>query len=254
MIALFRHIPDSFVHAISRDDRLTPLDVGLARAQQRAVAAAMAAAGAEIHWIAAGEHPDACFIEDTAVLLPGLAVISRPGAEARRPETVMVAGWLAARWGCVSIEPPGTVDGGDVLVLGDRVLIGRSSRTNADGARQLGAIAAARGLIAIEVPTDDLHLKCRCSALDDRTILRAEDGPDAEVFGDRRVLTVPTSEGYAANAVAVGRAVLLASGHPSTAALVRSAGFRVVEVDTSELRRADGALTCLSLRAIPGIP
>lgn len=253
MIALFRPVSDTFASALSRATRDRPLDVGCARAEQRAVADAMAAAGAEISWLPAHDFPDGCFVEDTGVFLPGALVLTRPGAPSRRGEVAGVAEWAADRWPTVRLTAPATLDGGDVLRIGDHLYIGRSERTNAEGVAQLSAIARRSGLTVTALPTDDLHLKCACSPLDDHTLLVSETLPRSW-FPDVDVIPVPADEAWAANAVTVGRTAILAAGHPITRARVADAGFAVVEVAVRELRRADGSLTCLSLRAVPGCP
>src|SRR5262249_51844933 len=139
-----------------------------------------------------------------------------------------------------------TLDGGDVLRLGDVFYIGASSRSNAEGAARLGEAFGAR-VVIVALPPRVLHLKSVCSALADDVVLVAEGTIPAETFAGARVLVVPRAELPGSNAVANGRAAITPAGYPKTRALVEAAGFRAVPVDNSELRKADSALTCLSI-------
>jgi dimethylargininase len=179
-------------------------------------------------------------------------VLTRPGAPSRRPEVDGVARALAARGVAARrMEAPATLDGGDCLRLeaAKTIYVGRSERTNAAGVAFLRAAVAERGWSVVEVamPPGVLHLKSVCAPLDERTVLVAEGTLPRGTFGDARVLHVPAAEAAAANLVAHGRAALVAADGDRTAALVAAQGFRVARVDTSEMRKADGALTCLSV-------
>lgn len=250
--ALVRPPSAAIVRAIVRDAAAVPIDPDRVTRQHAGYVAALRAAGLVIVEIpVAPELPDACFVEDQAVVHRGVTVLCRTGAPSRRAEAPEVAAALDP--GAYLVEEPATIDGGDVLALGDRVLVGRSARTNEAGIAALRHAFAGAGIpvYPVDVPGHELHLKCLCSPLADDLVLVAEGTVDPDAFGCP-VIEVPAEEAYAANAVAVGRTVLVAAGHPETARRVAAAGFEVVAVDTSEIRKADGALTCLSIRYRPG--
>jgi dimethylargininase len=193
--------------------------------------------------------PDGCFVEDTAVVVGDVALVTRPGAISRRGEVDAVAAALAPHIALERMTAPATLDGGDCLRLGATIYVGRSARTDEAGVAALRAVAAGRGVEVVAVPlaAGVLHLKCVCARLDDDTVLLADDSLDPAIFGGARIVRVPAAETYAANALAVGGAVLISDGHPRTADAVTAAGFRVIPLPTSEVRKADGALTCLSI-------
>jgi dimethylargininase len=247
--AVVREIPDAFVHAITAHPPRPPLDVARARAQHASYVAALAGLGLELVRIAADEAcPDCCFVEDTALFADGIALLTRPGAPSRRAETAAVRAALAGRCELHEMVAPATLDGGDVLRLGTTFFVGRSARTNAEGVARLRELFAPRGHRVVEIPVDRvLHLKSACSPLGDDTVLVAEGLLHGAWFGPARLLVAPAEEAFAANAVAHRGRALVAAGAPRTRALIEQAGFATVEVDASELRRADGALTCLSI-------
>jgi dimethylargininase len=247
MFALVRDVPDCFASALTAHRPDPPLDVALARAQHAAYVAALARLGLEIVRLAADEScPDCCFVEDTAVLAGGVALITRPGAPSRRAETAAVREALAARCAVREMTAPATLDGGDVLRLGDTFYVGRSARTNAAGVAALRAAFADHRVV--EIPVDRvLHLKSACAPLGDGAVLVAEGLLSGAWFGPARVVIAPAEEAIAANAVAYRDHALVAAGAPRTRARIEDAGFATLTVDTSELRRADGALTCLSI-------
>ena len=248
MIAITRAVPASFVQALA----MTPaaIDVELARVQHAAYRAALAACGAEVIVVAADEGcPDCCFVEDTAVIGDGRALITRPGAPSRRGETPPIADALRAHVELFAMEAPATLDGGDCMRVGDTIYVGRSARTNAAGIARLAEVfeAGSRArIVAIDLPRGVLHLKCVCSPLDDERILLADGSLDAALF-DAEVVRVPVEETYAANAVAIGTHVIVADGFPRTHEALARAGFTLHPVPTSEVRKADGSLTCQAL-------
>jgi dimethylargininase len=254
--ALLRGIPDSFPRALAAVAPEHPVDVALARAQHRAYRAGLEALGLQVTVLPAREDlPDCCFIEDTAVVADGLAVITRPGAVSRRaePEAVEVA---LDGVEVVRMTAPATLDGGDVMRVGKTFFVGRSARTNAEGMKQLQAAFAPRGfeVVAVELPAGVLHLKCHCSPLGDGRVLLAEGTIPAEALAGTRVLLVPYAEKDAANCVSIGAQAVVAAEFPRTLELLAKVGFKVHPVPTTEVRKADGALTCQSLiyeRAAP---
>lgn len=234
----------TFANAIASQP--VAIDVARARAQHDAYAAALSRAGVELTVLPGDDaYPDGCFVEDCAVVVGGTALITRPGAPSRRGEVAAVRDALSQFLTIEETPPPATLDGGDCVRVGDRLFIGRSARTNEAG------IARARdvlGLEVVSVPVDaQLHLKSVCSPLDDETILLAEETIDRELFPDVRVVMVPAEESFAANAIALENKVIAAAGCPRTHRAIEALGREVIAVDTSEIRKADGALTCLSI-------
>lgn len=198
----------------------------------------------------ADDQPDAVFVADAAVILsPSIAVLTRPGAEARRAEVAAVGDRLRENGFILyELEAPGTLDGGDVLVVGKTVYVGRSGRTDADGIRQLREVVAMAGLdltvVAVPVPSG-LHLGSSASALPDGTVLVSGTELDTAVFG--RALRVPVGEG--SDVVALDeRTVLVPASAPGTAELVTDLGYIVVKADLSEFEKLEGAATSLSIR------
>jgi dimethylargininase len=193
--------------------------------------------------------PDACFVEDTAVVTPEVAVITRPGAPSRRGEEVAVEPLLAVHRPIARIVAPGSVDGGDILVMGERVLIGLSGRTNEEGARQLTDIFEARGMHCITLATGDgLHLKSSVNALgDDRLLVTGEFAECAELSEFERIV-ITTDESYAGNSLWVNGHVLVPAGFPATRELIDGLGIATIETQVSEFKKMDGGLTCLSIR------
>jgi dimethylargininase len=191
---------------------------------------------------------DSVFVEDTLVLLGSTAVVTRAGTESRRAETEAAeetAQDLGLR--IERIMSPGTLEGGDVLKVGTTVYVGRSSRTNADGIRQLRAIAAPLGYNVVAVPvTRALHLKTTMTALPDGTLLGHPDLVDDPAFFPH-FLAVPEREGVAV-VVLSENTVLMSSSAPATAALLEDRGYTVVSVDISEFEKLEGCVTCLSVR------
>jgi dimethylargininase len=247
--ALIRGVPDSFAGALSAAPREVPIDVGLAREQHAAYRAALEASGAAVTELPADERfPDCVFVEDTAVIA-GLALIARPGAPSRRGEIAAVAAELARHLEIARLEAPATLDGGDCMRLGGAIYIGRSARTNAAGIAGAEALLAPRGfrIVPVELPPGVLHLKCVCSPLGEDRVLLAEGTLPGELFGGAGIVWVPAEEQYAANAVAIGDHVIAAAEYPRTRAALAAAGLRVHPVPTSEVRKADGSLTCQSI-------
>lgn len=227
----------------------TPIDVARAETQHAAYEEALRALGCEVRRVpAAPENPDAVFIEDTAVVLDELAIITRPGAESRRTEVEPVAAALAALRPLQRIEAPGTLDGGDVLVVGSSIFVGRTRRTNDDGIAQLRAAVAPFGYRVIPVTvTGCLHLKSAVTALDHDTVLCNPAWVDPVAFAPNAVALVADDEPSAANVVRVGERLLAASGYPRTNEMLKRRGYSVVTVPADELAKAEGAVTCCSL-------
>ena len=226
-----------------------PIDLDRARAQHRAYEEALARAGCRVESLPAlDELPDSVFVEDVAILLDELAVITRPGAESRRPEAEHMAPVLASHRRLSFIQEPGTLDGGDVLRLGRRIFVGRSGRSNDHGIEQLRAVAWPYGYTVTAVPVSGcLHLKSAVTEVAASVVLINPAWIDAALFGDVRVLHVDPDEPYAANGLLVGGRLIYPTSFPRTRQRLEAAGIVVDAVDVSELQKAEGAVTCCSL-------
>ena len=192
--------------------------------------------------------PDAVFVEDVALVLDEVAVITRPGAESRRGETDSVAQVLGGHRPLLRIVAPGTLDGGDVLRIGRNIFVGQSARSNAEGIAQLRALLAGHGYRVQGVPTRGcLHLKSAATQVADDTLLVQPAWVDPAIFAAYRVLVVDPAEEHAANALRIGSGVVYPDCFPRTRQRLQDAGIAVTSVDVSELQKAEGAVTCCSL-------
>jgi dimethylargininase len=223
------------------------VDVELARVQWESYVQALEDAGWEtVEAPPADESPDGVFVEDAVVVFGHLAVVARPGVEARRSETVGVESAVAELGYAIErIEEPATLDGGDVLKIRDTVYVGLSGRTNAEGARQLHALLSPLGARVVEVPVRGvLHLKSAVTALPDGSIVGY---PPLVPKAFPQFVSVPEESG--AHVVLLrGGKVLLAADCPRTAELIAARGYDPVVVDISELQKLEGCVTCLSVR------
>ena len=200
----------------------------------------------------ANNTPDSVFIEDTAIVLDEFAVICRPGAESRRAEVDVVAGMLWPFRRTFTIESPGTIDGGDVLVAGQTIFVGRSSRTNDAGIEQLSTICAPAGYVVKPVVVGGcLHLKSAVTALSERDLLVNPAWIDTTQFRRYDIVNVAGGEDAAANVARIGDHLLAAAAFPLTNAMLEERGHQVMTVDVSELAKAEGAVTCCSLIFTP---
>jgi dimethylargininase len=226
-----------------------PIDFVLARRQHDDYERLLRNAGCAVRRLAASDDmPDSVFVEDIAVVFDELAIISRPGAESRRAETAAVADALSAHRTLVCIEPPGTIDGGDVLIVGKRVFVGESARTNAAAISQMGRHLAPHGYTVHIVPVRGcLHLKSAVTAVSTDTLLVNRDWVPAERLRPFQLLDVHPAEPHAANSLLLGDEVIFSSAFPRTRARLEGRGVRVVDVDLSELAKAEGGVTCCSL-------
>ncbi len=227
----------------------TAIDPDLAQRQWCAYVDALRAEGWQIIEVApADECPDAVFVEDTVVLYGDLAVISRPGADQRKPETTATEARLTALgYRIARIKQPGTLDGGDVLKHGDVVWVGRSGRTNASGIEQLAGLLEPAGAQVIAVPVSRvLHLKSAVTALPDGTVVGFEPLVDDPALWSS-FLSVPEEAG-AQIVVLDELTVLISSRAPATREMLESRGWHVVAVDISEYEKLEGGVTCLSVR------
>ncbi len=212
---------------------------------------ALLTCGLEVMVLDADEDfPDSTFVEDTAVLTPKCAIITRPGADSRKDEIQSIEPLIREFYNGVEvIRDPGTLEGGDIMMAGDHFYIGLSSRTNRNGAEQLLAILEKHGMSGSLVTLENLlHLKTGISYLEDQTIAATADFARKPEFSHFRSITIPREESYAANCVWINGHILLAEGFPKTRKAFEQANLRILPVDVSEFRKLDGGLSCLSLR------
>jgi dimethylargininase len=228
-----------------------PIDPAKAAAQHAAYERALSAAGFGIVRLPElPDDPDAVFVEDTAILLGDHAIITRPGAPSRIGEIGSTAASLAEYFELRRIER-GHLDGGDVLRIGKKIYVGLSTRTDGEGLAGLAALAAPLGYQVIEAGLRDcLHLKTGATfaghdAGGTPVLLYDPASVDPAQFAGVEPLAV--LEPAAANCVRAGDRLIMPAGNPQTADLLRSRGFRVVEVDVSELQKAESGVTCMSL-------
>ena len=193
--------------------------------------------------------PDAYFVEDVAVITPEIAVVTNPGALARRGEIEYIEQILAEFRLLARIQPPGTLDGGDVLAIGNQYYIGVSARTNEQGARQLSHILQGHGHSCIILPVrGGLHLKSDISYIGRNTLLLTKTLAGSAAFDQYEKILVNQEEVYAANSLLINDHLLVPKGFPKTRSALLETKFDIIEVETSELQKMDGGLSCLSLR------
>jgi dimethylargininase len=248
-VALVRRPGPRLADGIVTHIERTTIDPELAARQWTNYIAALESAGWDLIEVPpADDCPDAVFVEDAVVVFRNVAIITHPGAESRRGETTGVEEVVDALGMSVNhIREPGTLDGGDVLKVGDTIYVGRGGRSNAAGIRQFRSIVSPLGARVVAVPTTKvLHLKSAVTALPDGSVIGYPPiVDDARIFD--RFLPVPEESGSHV-VVLDERTVLMAADCPRTAALVADLGYEVVTVDISEVQKLEGCVTCLSVR------
>lgn len=230
---------------------LGPPDANIVLAQQASYIAVLECLQVEVLVLEADEQfPDSVFVEDTAVLLPECAIVSRPGAESRRGETTHITSVLSWFFPAVEhIEAPGTLDGGDVMAADSEYYIGLSSRTNKAGADQLVRILHKYGKTGVVLQQSaGLHLKSSVSYIENGFLVAAVEEQGRPEFDKFKIIPVDPDETYAANCVCINGTVLLPLGYPKTKATIEACGYKTIALDMSEFQKLDGGLSCLSLR------
>ena len=249
MIALTRDVSPAIAKCELTHLERVPIDVERARAEHAAYERALADEGCVVRRVrSAPKQADAVFIEDTAVVLDELAVITRPGAASRRGETIAVAEALRELRPISEIRAPGTLDGGDVLVVGRRIYVGVGARTNQAGVDQLRTLTEPHGYVVRSVRfTGCLHLKSAVTLVGDSLLLVNPEWVEPTVFEGERTLAVDAREPFSANALLVGERVLHGEHFQRTRRILENAGVRVVPVPAAELAKAEGGVTCCSI-------
>jgi dimethylargininase len=225
------------------------IDLDRARAQHRAYEDTLARLGCRVESLPAlDDLPDSVFVEDVSIVLDEIAIVTRPGATSRRPETEHIAPVLANYRRVTFIREPGTLDGGDVLRLGRRLFVGRSGRSDESGIAQLRAVAWPYGYTVTAVPVSGcLHLKSAVTEVAPGVVLVNPAWVDPAAFGEVRVIETDPEEPYAANGLLVGGRLIYPTSYPRTRRRLEGSGVTIEPVDVSELQKAEGAVTCCSL-------
>jgi dimethylargininase len=227
----------------------TPIDVKVARQQHQDYNEALRALGCEVIALPAEANlPDSVFVEDTAVVLPEVAIITRPGADSRKPEVDSIMKVLDPYRPLLRITEPATVDGGDVLVIGRNIYVGLSTRSNDIAIRQIQELLADYGYSVLGVQMHDcLHLKTAVTRVDDKTLLINRDLVDMHHFENYDLIDVDPSEPFAGNCLPIGDFIVFPTSFPRTRAKLEARGCKIKAVHVDELAKAEGAVTCCSL-------
>lgn len=248
-IAITRGVSPRFNECEITHIERTPIDVNVARAQHYEYGRALKNLGCDVIELhAESDLPDSVFVEDTAFILPEVAVITRPGADSRRPETESIVRALSPHIRLVYVRAPATIDGGDVLLLGKNIYVGLSTRSNQEAINQLQDVLGEYGYTVTGVQMHDcLHLKSAVTRVDDHTLLINPNWVDTHHFKDFNWIEVDASEPFASNCLPVGNSIIYPTTFPKTCAKLEAAGYHLTTVDVSELAKAEGAVTCCSL-------
>ena len=248
--AIVRTPPKSLIDGITTAGLGTP-DYELALRQHRQYIQALESCDLKVTVMDADErYADSMFIEDTALLMPRCAVVTNPGARPRKGEVVEISRLLREFYHRVdSIQTPGTVDAGDIMMVGDHCYIGLSERTNADGASQMVEHLEISGYSGSMLSISEaLHLKSSVAYLENNTLVVTGELVGRPEFDSFKRVEIEQSERRAANCVWINGRVLIATGHPHASEKIESLGYSVIELDVSEFEKLDGGLSCLSLR------
>ncbi len=226
-----------------------PIDLGQAAAQHQAYAAALEAAGLAVEWLPElPDQPDAVFVEDPILVLDEIAIVGNPGAASREGEVASVAEAVALYRPLFRLPPDARLEGGDVMRVGRTIYVGRSARTNEAAHRALAEILLPFGYTVVPVTlTDCLHLKTGVTYAGNDCFLANPAWVDVSALSGAEVVPLPDDEPWAANTLTVGGRVFLPAGFPRTRDLLAGRGHNVVTIDVSELQKAEGSLTCLSV-------
>jgi dimethylargininase len=248
--AVVRGVPATFDHCI-RYDPSESIDVARARRQHARYCETLRGLGVELVEVAPDDrYPDCCFVEDPVLVVDDIAVLTGMGTASRRGEGEALREALRRQGKrVVEIRGPGTLEGGDVIRLDGRILVGLTGRTNREGAAELAAILGGERFEVVTVEVRDaLHLKSVCAYLGDGCVVLAPGYFESSVFGRSQRIEVAARETYAANCIALNGSVIVAEGFPEAAERIGDAGFDTIELPLSEFRKCDGGLSCLSVR------
>jgi dimethylargininase len=247
LFALTREVSPAIAHCELEFLDRQPIDLARAVEQHQRYQDCLADLGAHVEVLpATPSMPDGVFVEDPAIVLDEVAVITRMGAASRRGEAESLAVALAQYRELLRIEDPGTLEGGDVMRVDKTLYVGYSRRTNIAGIQQLAALVHPLGYFVVPIEVGGcLHLKSACCYLGDSTVLANRQWMDADALCGLKILDVPELRG--ANALRIGEIVLMPEAYPRTSEMLDRAGFRVRTIDNSELLKAEAGVTCTSL-------
>ena len=245
--AFVRPVPDTYDHCVRTNAE--KIDVTLAKKQHAEYCKALQKLGLKLQWINSDNSlPDSCFVEDTAVVIGEKAIICNMKLESRAKEIVEVAKMMERLKETHFIKSPATIDGGDALIIEDRVFVGLTQRTNLHAIQQLRKVLENTNVEIVPLKVEGvLHLKSACTYVGNNCVVLSEGHFDTQVLQDCRKIVVPKGEEYAADCLAIGETVLMAKGFPLTKRLLEKQSFLVEELEMSEFRKGEGALTCLSI-------
>ena len=249
LTAITRGVSDTLAMGELTFRERAPIDVSLARRQHEGYERALASLGVRIdHLPAEDAMADAVFVEDVAIVLDEIAIVTAPGAASRRAETESIAHAVARYRPVHHLTPPATLDGGDVVRIDRTLYVGLSSRTNEAGIDQLAALVSPLGYIVTSVAVQGaLHLKTACTYAGRGVLLANPAWAQTTAFRDLEVLPVAADEPWGASVLAIGDTLVMPASFPHTRALLEARGFTVVPIDLSELQKAEGGPTCLSI-------
>jgi dimethylargininase len=243
--AIVRPPGDTYPNALTQLDPPPPVDLNLARQQHAAYEAALRACGLEVIALPPDpDHPDSVFVQDPVLVVDGRAIVCRSAAESRRGEADALVEVLRPHMEVVELQPPATLDGGDVLIADRRLYVGLSTRSNRAACEQLGEVTG-WPVEGIPLPDDLLHLLSGCTRLGANRLLVVESL--ARLMPGFKHILVPGDEEQAANVFIVGHHAIVPAGYPKTATLVAQCGFEIHLVPMSEYEKRDGGVTCSAL-------
>ncbi|HEY7235586.1 MAG TPA: arginine deiminase family protein [Gemmatimonadaceae bacterium] len=248
-IALTRAVSASLAHCELTYLAREPIDLDHARKQHAAYEELLASFGRRIVRLPTlDDQPDAVFVEDAAIALDELAVVAPMGAASRVAESPTVEDALAKFLPVKRLTPPATLDGGDVLRVDRRIFVGTSRRTNTAAVEQLARLLEPYDYDVIPVSVAGaLHLKSACTSVGGQGVLANPDWVDLGPFAKMEIIAVPPSEAWGASVLDVDGRIVMLTGFPRTARTLRDRGLDVHEIDLTELRKAEGGPTCLSI-------
>lgn len=246
-IAIVRPPSTSIGDCLLTHMQRAPIDHALAMRQHEAYCDALARVGCEVVRIEpANDCPDAVFVEDPVVVVDELGVIARPATDSRRRERASMEAALKPYRELAHITSPATIEGGDVIRVGRTLFVGRGTRTNEEGVRQLREHVGPLGYEVIPVPvTGCLHLKTGACSIGKGRVLVNADWVETSAFEGVELIPVSADEPWSANGVLVGESMVVPAGAPKTSAMLRDLGLEVHEVGLSEMQKAEGSATCL---------
>ncbi len=247
--ALVRSVPATHEKCLTSHTLETPIDLSLARRQHGSYCKTLEALGLELIRLEPDDRfPDCCFVEDPAVVAGDTAIITRMGVPSRVGEEAALREALRPFTQIREIQSPGTLEGGDVIRIGEKLYVGLTKRTNRSGLEQIDAIVSEFGFEVIPVEVRrGLHLKSSCTYIGDDSLVLAPGGIDQGIFSEYNTIQIPPGEAQAADCLRIGGFVLVLEGYPTTKKLIEAEGFETQALEMSEFEKCEGALTCLSI-------